>query len=437
MSKRYLPVLLFTFCSGVIYSQNIGIGTTSPTDKLTVQTVTAAFGVTHTDGNIRLSTYLGAGGGWLGTVTNHPLNFFTANSQPRMTLTTSGNFGIGVTNPSYKLEVSNRMRLRSQGTNNVTAGIFFNNYSNTAEEGFIGEVGPGAPNHLGIYGTVSGWQFVMNTVTGNVGINTFSTGAGQGKLNISSSGHAIKLHGGGQYISFYDASNNYKGYMWNPGNNIEIGTDPGNAAGELNLKVKGIPALTVQNDARVRVGDIGCVQPIWTQGEIAVLPKFSAVGHLGIKKNWGDRLGEWALSYSNAFSFDGLAFHFNGGEKAWISDIDGDWNTLSDVRLKEEFEDYRQVLEGVKNLKVQLYHYTSATKRDTKSFGLIAQNVRQYFPEIVSSSGSGEDFMGISYGKTGVLAIKAIQEQQQIIESQQKKIDELEKRLERLERGRR
>ena len=34
--------------------------------------------------------------------------------------------------------------------------------------------------------------------------------------------------------------------------------------------------------------------------------------------------------------------------------------------------------------------------------------------------------MGIAYGKTGVLAIKAIQEQQLIVEKQQLKIDEFE-----------
>jgi hypothetical protein len=66
------------------------------------------------------------------------------------------------------------MRLRSQETDGITAGIWFNNYTNAYEEGFIGEPGPGAPNHLGIYGRISGWSLVMNTVTGNVGIGIFN-----------------------------------------------------------------------------------------------------------------------------------------------------------------------------------------------------------------------------------------------------------------------
>jgi len=42
--------------------------------------------------------------------------------------------------------------------------------------------------------------------------------------------------------------------------------------------------------------------------------------------------------------------------------------------------------------------------------------------------------LGIAYGKTGVLALKAIQGQQVIIEKQQQQIDVLEKRIEALER---
>ncbi|MEO7984130.1 MAG: hypothetical protein ABI688_08615, partial [Bacteroidota bacterium] len=64
-----------------------------------------------------------------------------------------------------------------------------------------------------------------------------------------------------------------------------------------------------------------------------------------------------------------------------------------------------------------------------RSFGLIAQDAAQYFPEIVSetSDKEGKKLLGIAYGKTGVLALKAVQEQQQIIESLQQKIERLEK----------
>jgi hypothetical protein len=89
---------------------NVGIGTGSPADKFTVQTGTFKYGIVHTDGNVSVGTFVGAGGfdpagGWYGTKSNHPLYFFTADSFPRMTLTTGGNVGIGTTNPIVALDV--------------------------------------------------------------------------------------------------------------------------------------------------------------------------------------------------------------------------------------------------------------------------------------------------------------------------------------------
>jgi hypothetical protein len=427
--KKWGAILWALLTGAVCFAQNVGIGTTSPTDKLTVQTAPNSSGITHTDGTRRLTTFLGGStnGAWLGTVSNHPLSFFTDNRDARLTIGTNGSVGIGTSNPVFVLDVGNRMRVRSQATGGVTAGIWFNNYTNTAEEGFMGEVGPGAPNHIGMYGSTSGWSLVMNTLSGNVGINTFNTTAGNGKLNISSGGNAIKLLGGGQYISFYDVANNYKGYVWNPGNNIEIGTDGSNANGEVNLKTKGVQGLSVMSDGRIRVGTLACVIPVGFRG---VLPKLSIFGSLGFKKQYDDQVGEWAIGYDDLF--DRFIFSFNGGGKAFISDVDGSWNTFSDARLKENHQQYKAVLDDLKKLQVLTYHYKN-TMVGKRSFGLIAQNVQSYFPEIVSSTGS-EDLLGIDYAKTGVLAIKAIQEQQQMIEQLQRQIRQLEKRLAQLEK---
>jgi trimeric autotransporter adhesin len=93
----------------------VGIGTSNPTDKLMVNTVTNSTGISHTDGNIKFSTYLASSGApevgaELGTVSNHPLHFYTNNSWAQMTLLQNGNFGIGITNPGEKLAVNGRIR---------------------------------------------------------------------------------------------------------------------------------------------------------------------------------------------------------------------------------------------------------------------------------------------------------------------------------------
>jgi hypothetical protein len=87
---------------------NVGIGTATPSGKLTVVSPINGYGLEHTDGDIRLGTYLGgsAGGGWLGTISNHKLNFFVNDGSASMTVDTTGNVGIGTTTPTATLDVN-------------------------------------------------------------------------------------------------------------------------------------------------------------------------------------------------------------------------------------------------------------------------------------------------------------------------------------------
>lgn len=81
-------------------------------------------------------------------------------------LVVNGNLGINTPNPTYKLDVNGRMRLRHNGE---SSGIYFNKSNNT-EEGFVGMQ---SDNKIGFYGSGGGdWNFVMNTTNGNVGIGT-------------------------------------------------------------------------------------------------------------------------------------------------------------------------------------------------------------------------------------------------------------------------
>ena len=74
---------------------NVGIGTTQPSERLTIKTATNSFGIVHTDGTAIIGSYVGGGGaqpygGWIGTRTIHPLIFFAGNSGPAMILETAG-----------------------------------------------------------------------------------------------------------------------------------------------------------------------------------------------------------------------------------------------------------------------------------------------------------------------------------------------------------
>jgi hypothetical protein len=82
-------------------SENVGIGTSSPTTKLSVS------GGYISQTNAGVSTYLGedgAGGSLLGTTTNNYFRFIT-NDTERMRIDSAGKVGIGDSSPSARLEI--------------------------------------------------------------------------------------------------------------------------------------------------------------------------------------------------------------------------------------------------------------------------------------------------------------------------------------------
>ncbi len=118
--------------SNVFWNGRVGIGTSTPTNKLTVQC--NRYGIEHTNGTRRVSTYLDPSGGWFGTISNDPLHFFTNNGAQQLTVATSGNVGIGTIKPSTKLDVAGTVSatgLRAPGAG-INTGTFAFVHSATA-----------------------------------------------------------------------------------------------------------------------------------------------------------------------------------------------------------------------------------------------------------------------------------------------------------------
>lgn len=129
----------------------------------------------------------------------------------------------------------------------------------------------------------------------------------------------------------------------------------------------------------------------------------------------------------------GLRLHFGGDLRGFFNASTGAYTQSSDARLKSHVKTMSTVLPKVKELNALSYQYKN-TKEDATTFGFIAQEVAPIFPELVAYS-QADDLYGINYAGFSVVAIKAIQEQQSVIESQQQTIDDLTKRLELLEKA--
>jgi hypothetical protein len=172
----------------------------------------------------------------------------------------------------------------------------------------------------------------------------------------------------------------------------------------------------------------------------------SPLNQLHVKQSIPNRAIEWEHENQIDYWTVGIGtntlncrFEFNGTLRGSISSIDGAFLTGSDFRLKEDIELLPQLLPKILKLKAYKYFF-----KDThhlakyKSLGFIAQDMESIFPELVYDMDGG--LKGINYSAFGVLAIKAIQEQEQntvqqqkIIIEQQNKISGLEDRLLKLE----
>jgi hypothetical protein len=110
---------------------------------------------------------------------------------------------------------------------------------------------------------------------------------------------------------------------------------------------------------------------------------------------------------------------FNGGNLSGFFDgSSGDYISLSDARRKKDIEQSPDVLEKVMKLDIKKYHFLESKSADKKHYGMIAQEVENIFPEVVYHKimdSTNKDLYAMNYSAFGVLAIKAIQEQQKKI----------------------
>ena len=129
----------------------------------------------------------------------------------------------------------------------------------------------------------------------------------------------------------------------------------------------------------------------------------------------------WDICTSNG---GGVNFTYNGVVKSYISPIDGAYVAISDARFKKDINKMNNVLDKVMALQAKSYKYLDNKETDKRSSGFLAQEVMPLFPELVSDfqhpindTTDNTIYHGINYAGFGVIAIKAIQEQQQQIEA--------------------
>jgi len=361
-----------------------------------------------------------AANGSLGTNTNFSLIFKTNNTE-RGRITNGGNWGIGTSTAPSKLGVnsaSGASPFRAQ-----IAGV--NKFIVNSNGGVtIGSSTAGPTNGLYVAGSVG------------IGTNTINY-----KLNVQNSGTAI-----------YGNSTNGGIGVWGSSNNIGV-YGGGSSYGVYGL---GGPYGVYGTGSSYGVYGSGLYgvygYSSYTNGDALHCQAISS-GGFGVYASSSQSYGIYATT-SNSNSYAG---YFSG--RVYSS---GGF-TGSDSKLKEEIVDVSNAMDVINQLKPKSYkfrqdgNYKLMNLPQGKHYGLIAQDVEQVLPGLVAdadfntarirqqegvtaatnaTSQQSKDeiinFKALNYTELIPIIVKAMQEQQQVIDQQQKMLNEQQQQINEL-----
>ena len=350
---------------------NVGIGTTSPTQKLVV------IGNIGTSGSVLFDDNQGINFGnsnakIIGTSADG-IKFFGTGSE-KMRLTQAGNVGIGETNPGAKLDVNGVIRAQNDNSN----------------------------DHLDIYcdGDVSGDSILENTNSSIVLISANGVTRIKGESSNYPNASLEVFSGSTAKIKLNSSGDSY----FNGG---EVGINTTSPSATLHLKAilsNGVPF------------------------KLEAHPSTSVSQMLIYATKAYNSTDAWYNLVCEAGDGSG------GQTNTLIIERDGDvrnknnsYGQISDIRLKENITDATPKLEDIKKLKVKNFNFIG---EDLKQIGLIAQEVEEVFPGLVKEDKqpdvNGEEggvYKSVKYSVLVPMLIKAMQEQQEQIDELKKQIN--------------
>jgi hypothetical protein len=200
MKRHLLALTISLFLFYLCYSQNTGIGITTPQSKLHIYRGASGYvgayphqdliieGSDHTwiqmlvPDNKEMGLLLGkpshiASGGIVYDINNN-MHFRTNGNINRMIINADGNVGIGTVDPDFILDVMGRSRFKTGILGNIftSPGFWFDDYRDGNNRIFLGMQDS---IRLGIWGEGTpgaGWSFNFNARDGKVGVGRLASG---------------------------------------------------------------------------------------------------------------------------------------------------------------------------------------------------------------------------------------------------------------------
>jgi hypothetical protein len=315
---------------------------------------------------------------------------------------TTGNVGIGTNAPAKTLELSTAAAA-------VTEVLRITSTSGTGYLTYIGFKNPG----LG------------SAVTRIYGGNTGNDGSGKFQVSVTNASGTEQTimysvnNTSDQYTSF--STNGSERMRITSNGSLLVGTTSSLLANTYATITRALnptsssTAWADQMGPLVVYGDFGNGGGSQQQSSALTVVGWSSLGAAGaIMRGW------WS---SNGPNLGTPVLQFQIASTGNVTNTNNSYGSLSDSRIKENITDATPKLDGIKQLRVVNFNLKTDPKK-LKQIGLIAQEVEQVFPAMVESDLDAPDNMkSVKYSVLVPILVKAMQEQQAIIESLKARLD--------------
>jgi len=406
-------------------STGLGIGTSSPTEKLTV------------NGNIKLGTsgtvwtygpattgrsffansdgtaYVGVYGSSYGGSSNAILSFVTGTSNT-MTMDSSGNLGLGVTPPNWssggQISLGNNKTIVASGEyTNLGTNWYYSGGYNKIVNGYATNYYQALGAHIWQTAGTGSVPFSFTSAmtldaSGNLLVGTTSTGLG--KLNVNGT-ISTANDSGGTFALAYNAHVDSR--SWRMAHDVIAYGDFAIQQSTTQTGATFASKLLIDSSGNLRIGTTAA---LFAANERVSIN--GATGEIGqtIYANGTSSIG--LLLYNSvatgATSGKHISFTNSSGTEVGSVTSNGTatlFNTTSDQRLKENIVDAPEFGSVIDSIKVRSYEWKADGSHQRAGF--IAQELVTVAPEAVYQPLDTDEMMAVDYSKLVPMLVKEIQ----------------------------
>jgi hypothetical protein len=379
---------------------NVGIGTTSPSAKLSILNTSATYSLSQNIFNAS------AGNFWIGqapaatyfSVDNFAMAFCTGSdggvagtsvpTNERMRITAAGDVGIGTSSPSYKLDVN--------GASRAMTSVFSGGTTNT--------------------GASANWRYIGNVqITGSESVEFVVYGTADYTVGEPRAARTTILLRGDTKVSGLGAV----GYYWGESqggsslagvalkststNFYDVWILPGQFAScQVYARAAVFTSANSDTGSATQPAGSTALTSFWTlQTAGAERARITSGGDLYVGTttgtlgtgNFGAIISQTGGIFASRNEGAGVAVFYSGGNAGYaqilgngnLQNSNGVYAAISDVKLKENIVDASPKLADLMQVKVRNYNLIGDT---TKQIGVVAQELETVFPAMVSETKS-------------------------------------------------